>query len=178
VHQADAPALVPADVEHDAAALVGDGLERGVELRPAVAAARPEDVAGEALGVDPDQHVLAVAEVALHQRDVVGAVEHRLVADGAEDAVRGGICASATRTTCFSVRRRHAMRSAMEMMARSCVAANALSSSSRAMPLWSCSLTISQMTPPGPARPSGTGRPRPRCARRGAARRPRARAAG
>ena len=58
MHQADAPALVPADVEHDAAALGGDRRERGVELRPAVAAARAEDVAGEALGVHADQHVL------------------------------------------------------------------------------------------------------------------------
>ena len=57
VHQADAPALVAAQVDHDAAALVGDGAQRCVQLRPAVAAQRAEDVAGQALGVQPDQHV-------------------------------------------------------------------------------------------------------------------------
>ena len=90
VHEADAPALVAAHVEHDARGpRPRHGLERGVELRAAVAAARAEDVAGEALGVHADEHVLAVADVAADEGDVVGAVEHRLVADGEELAVAG-----------------------------------------------------------------------------------------
>jgi hypothetical protein len=60
-----------------------------------------------------------------------------------------GICASATRVTCFSVRRRQAIRSAIEMIASSWVAAKTFSSSSRAIPFSSFSLTISQMTPTG-----------------------------
>ena len=89
MHDADAPALVPADVEHDAAALPADRLDRGVELRSAVAAQRAEDVAGEALGVHADEHVLTVAEVAGDEREVLAAVEQAAVADGAELAVLG-----------------------------------------------------------------------------------------
>ena len=51
VHQPDAAALVAAQVDHDAATAVGDGAQRGVQLRPAVAAQRAEHVAGQALGV-------------------------------------------------------------------------------------------------------------------------------
>ena len=117
-------ALVPAHVEHDAAALGGDRGQRGVQLRPAVAAQRAEHVAGQALGVHPDQHVLAVAEVAVDQRDVLGVVEV-----GARSRPRGtspcsvGSRASATRSTCRSVRRRYAMRSAMEISASPCSSA-------------------------------------------------------
>ena len=89
VQQADAAALVPAHVEHDAAALVGDRGERRVELRTAVAAQRAEHVAGQALGVHPDQHVLAVADVAADERDVLAPSISAAVADGAELAVRG-----------------------------------------------------------------------------------------
>ena len=42
-----------------------------------------EDVAGQALGVDPDEDVVAVAEVAVDERDVLDAV------DGGAVAVRG-----------------------------------------------------------------------------------------
>ena len=51
VQQADAAPLVAAQVDHDAAAAVGDGAQRGVQLRAAVAAQRAEHVAGQALGV-------------------------------------------------------------------------------------------------------------------------------
>ncbi len=50
-HEADATAFLLL-VEEDARALVGDALEREVELIVAVATERVEDVAGEALGVD------------------------------------------------------------------------------------------------------------------------------
>ena len=69
VQQADPPALMPAHVEHDAAALARRRRQRGVQLRAAVAAQRAEHVAGQALRVHPDQHVLAVAEVAADQRE-------------------------------------------------------------------------------------------------------------
>ena len=83
MQQADPAALVPAHVEHDAAALGGDRGQRRVQLRAAVAALGAEHVAGQALGVHPDQHVLAVAEVAEDQRDVLGAVEVGVVPERA-----------------------------------------------------------------------------------------------
>ena len=76
VGQADAaPFLV--QVQQHAAALLGDPLHRRVELRAAVAARRVEDVAGQAARVDAHQHVLAVADLALDQRDVGLAVDAR-----------------------------------------------------------------------------------------------------
>ena len=54
--QADPAALVAAQVDHDAAALLDDPLQRLVELGAAVAAAAAEHVAGQALGVHPGQH--------------------------------------------------------------------------------------------------------------------------
>ena len=60
------------------------------QLRPAVAAQRAEDVAGQAFGVHPDQYVVAVAEVAGDQRDVFDAVLGVAVAVGGEVAVGGG----------------------------------------------------------------------------------------
>ena len=58
VAEADAAALVAAQVDDDAAALGGDPLERAVELHAAVAAHRAEHVAGEALGVHAHEHVV------------------------------------------------------------------------------------------------------------------------
>ena len=82
VQQTDAAALVAADVEHHAAALVGHRVQRGVQLRAAVAAQRAEHVAGQALGVHPDEHVLAVTDVAVDQRDQLAAGDGADVADG------------------------------------------------------------------------------------------------
>src|SRR6202035_3296599 len=61
--QADATALVAAQVEPDAAAALGDLGHGGVQLCAAVAPLRAEDVAGQALGVDADKDVLSVAGV-------------------------------------------------------------------------------------------------------------------
>ena len=58
VEQAD-PAALLGEVEQHAAALVLDHRERRGELVAAVAAQRVEDVAGQALAVDADEHVLA-----------------------------------------------------------------------------------------------------------------------
>ena len=67
-----------------------DPLERLLELRSAVAALRPEHVAGQALRVHPGQHRLVAGDVAAHQHDVLGAVDGDAVAVGREVAVRGG----------------------------------------------------------------------------------------
>ena len=61
--------------------------EREVELQAAVAAHRAEHVAGEALGVHADEHVLLARDLAAHERDVLGAVEQRLEHVGGEVAV-------------------------------------------------------------------------------------------
>ncbi|MEZ5419033.1 MAG: hypothetical protein R2708_17085 [Vicinamibacterales bacterium] len=77
VGKADAAAFL-VQVEHHAAALDGDPPERHVGLLAAVAARRVEDVAGDAGGVHAREHVVAVSEVALHQRDMGRAVEPAL----------------------------------------------------------------------------------------------------
>ena len=67
--------------------LLPAGLERRVELRAAVAARAREDVPGEALGVDADEHRIAVAPLPLHERDVLVPVDLVLVRHRAEFAV-------------------------------------------------------------------------------------------
>ena len=67
----------------------GDPGQRGLQLRTAVAAHRAEHVTGQALGVHPHQHVLAVADVAADQRDVLGTVVGRPVPERGEHAVLG-----------------------------------------------------------------------------------------
>ncbi len=66
-----------------------DPLERVVELHAAVAAQRPEDVAGEALGVDADQHVLVARDVAPDEGQVLHSVEQALEDVRGEVAVAG-----------------------------------------------------------------------------------------
>ena len=88
VQQADAAALL-GEVEQHAPALLLDRRQRRLELLAAVAAQRVEDVAGEALGVDADQHVLGAGDLALDHRDVVLVVHQRAVADGGELAELG-----------------------------------------------------------------------------------------
>ena len=89
VAEADAAALVAAQVDEDAPALLLDQVERGLQLRAAVAAQRAEDVAGQALGVDPHQHVLGPGHVAHDEGQVLLVVEHGLVDEGAELAALG-----------------------------------------------------------------------------------------
>src|SRR5580704_11717667 len=85
--QADPPALVAAQVQHDAASLGGDRGHRRVQLVPAVTPARPEHVAGQALRVRADQNVPAVAQVAQDENHVLGLVHRVLVTEGAPLAV-------------------------------------------------------------------------------------------
>src|SRR3954447_9378398 len=90
VTDADAATLVAAEVHDAAHAFLGDHLERGRELRTAIAAQRPEHVAGEALAVHAHEHVLLALHVAAHEGEVLIAVEHRLERDAAELAEFGG----------------------------------------------------------------------------------------
>ena len=86
--EADAAPLLP-HVEQDAAAGLLDLLQRGVELAAAIAAARAEDIAGQAFAVDAHEHRLAVGDVALHQREVVLLFMRRAVEQQVERAVIG-----------------------------------------------------------------------------------------
>ena len=81
--QADAAALL-VHVQHDAAAFSGDALHRGLELFPAVAAQRAEDVAGHALVVDAHEGGLVARNIAHDERHMLFLVEVGLVADRAE----------------------------------------------------------------------------------------------
>src|SRR3972149_4631040 len=68
-------------VEDKALALPRDRLHRALELLSAVAALRPENVAREALRVDPQEHAGLPADVPFHDYHVVAAArELRLVA--------------------------------------------------------------------------------------------------
>ena len=89
VAEADAAALVAAQVDEDAPALLLDEVERGLQLGAAVAAQGAEDVAGQALGVDPDEHVVGAGHVAHDERQVLLVVQHGLVDVGAELPVLG-----------------------------------------------------------------------------------------
>ena len=79
VQEPDAAPLLRHVQEH-AARLGGDAPQGGVELVAAVAAQRVEDVAGQALGVDADEHVVGAVDVAVHERDVV--LARQLLAEG------------------------------------------------------------------------------------------------
>ncbi len=83
--QADPPALVPAQVDDDAA-LVRGLLERRVQLRTAVAAQRAEGVPGQALGVHAHQGGVR-QRVHRDERDVLGAGLEVAVAVHPERAV-------------------------------------------------------------------------------------------
>ena len=94
--EADAPPLVAAQVDDDAAALLGDPPQGEVELGAAVAAGRAEDVAREALAVHPDQHGLAVGDVAGHEGEVLLAVEEAAEHVAGELSVARSGCARST----------------------------------------------------------------------------------
>ncbi len=90
VDQPDAAALLE-EIEDHPPALLGDQLEGAVELAPAVAALRAEDVAGQALAVDPHQDRLGrVGEVAVDQRQVLLAGDLGAVGVGLEVPVDRG----------------------------------------------------------------------------------------
>ena len=88
--QADAPSLVTPEVEDDADAGLRHPFQRPLQLEAAVAAKGPEDVAGEALGVDPHEDVLLALHRPPDQGHVLVAVEQGLVDVAGELAPLGG----------------------------------------------------------------------------------------
>src|SRR5687767_8585421 len=70
VHEPDAAPLLE-EVEEDAPPGFDDLLHRERELRPAVAAARTEDVPRQTLGVHANEHGLFLPNLAVHERDVL-----------------------------------------------------------------------------------------------------------
>ena len=70
VGQADSPSLLT-QIDNDAGPLLGDPLHGAVQLGAAVAAQGAQYVAGEALGVNPDQHVGTLRHLPQHQRQVL-----------------------------------------------------------------------------------------------------------
>src|SRR3954453_20248491 len=87
VQEAD-PAPLLRHVEKHSARLLGDPLERELQLLAAVAAKRMEDVAGQAPRVDAHEHVLLAVDVALDESDVVLARKRLTEGDGREVPVR------------------------------------------------------------------------------------------
>ena len=112
------PAALLRHVEEDAAPLARDLRERLLALLAAVAEKRVEDIAGEALGVDADEHVLGALDIAGDERDVHLAGELLAECDRPELAVLGREPTDAPRSTSFSWRRRYSTRSATVIIRR------------------------------------------------------------
>ncbi len=89
VEQADAATLL-AQVQDHARLLLADGAQRGGELIAAVAAQGAQGVAGEALAVQPDGHVLLPEGIALDDGHVVLAIAVVPEADDVEVPELGG----------------------------------------------------------------------------------------
>ena len=77
-------------VHHDAETGFGDAAQGPVQLGAAVAAAGPEDIPGEALAVDPHQHVLLAGRLTHNECQVGLLVDNPLVGQAAEVAEFGG----------------------------------------------------------------------------------------
>ena len=101
--QPDAAALVPTEVDHYAAAFIGDRTQRLFELIAAVAAQRSDDVASEAFAVHPHQGTVTAAPGGCHitedQREVFDAVDAAPVTTASKCPNSVGMLASATRWT-------------------------------------------------------------------------------
>ena len=88
VEEPDPTPLLP-HVHEDPAPLGLDPAERLVELEATVAPARVEDVPGQALGVDADEHRRVAGHRAHHQRERHAAVDRGVVGDRGELAEVG-----------------------------------------------------------------------------------------
>src|SRR5205814_9466157 len=77
VRQPDAAPLLIQVKEHTSS-FSRDPPHRKIELSTAIAADRVKDIAGEALGVDPNKDVFAIRDVAAHERDVGLIIQHVL----------------------------------------------------------------------------------------------------
>ena len=104
VGDADAAALVAAQVDDDAAARLGDRAQRVVELGAAVAAVRAEDVAREALAVHAHEHGSPPLTSPLTSARCSTPSMHRLPRVARELPWAVGTRALATRRTSRSVR--------------------------------------------------------------------------
>src|ERR1039457_81615 len=93
VDETDAAALLK-EIEEHALALPRDQLHRALELRPAIAALRAEDVAREAGGVHAYEDGLVLAPLSRHERHVLLVRDVGPIGDDADQAVarrqRGG----------------------------------------------------------------------------------------
>ena len=106
VEQPD-PAALLRQVQQHAAALALDLRQCRLELLAAVAAQRVEDIAGQALRVHADEHVVPPRDSPLDQRDVVLVVHQRAVSRTTENSPNAvGILVSTTRSTSLSCLRR------------------------------------------------------------------------
>ncbi len=83
----DPASLMASQVHDHALSFLGDLAKGEVELGTAVAAQRPEDVAGEALAVDADKDAARARHLAGHEREVVLAVDEREVGVPGERAI-------------------------------------------------------------------------------------------
>src|SRR5487761_2235468 len=90
VTKSDTATFVTTQIDHDPCTFSGDLGQRRLELGSAVATHRAEDVAGEALRMDPHQHIAPARDVAVDERDVLFAVEDTLEDERLELAVLGG----------------------------------------------------------------------------------------
>ena len=87
--EADAPAFL-AQVEEDPPARLGDHAHGQGELFAAVAAARAQDVAGEALGMEPDQDLVLAGHFSHDQGQVLLVLQVVLVKEQPEFPPVGG----------------------------------------------------------------------------------------
>jgi hypothetical protein len=97
VDEPDGATLLAGRVHEHPTLFRGDRAEREAQLNPTVASKRPENVAGEAFGVQSGQHVVAAGEVAENERevDVAGAGLERSGVERAERRREGhadGLC--------------------------------------------------------------------------------------
>ena len=84
--QPDPPPFLP-HIDDHARALIVDLLHRVMQLRTAIAPARPEDIAGQAFAMDAHQHVLAPRDLAFHERQMILAIDLRTIQVQGELAV-------------------------------------------------------------------------------------------
>lgn len=87
LRQAQSPPLLAAQVDQHARPRRHNGAQRGVQLGAAVAALSTQQVAQHGLGVHARQHARAARHVAVHQRQVLRAVQQRAVGARLKGAV-------------------------------------------------------------------------------------------
>src|SRR5690606_26609438 len=89
VRQPDPPPLLP-EVEDDPGAPANDLPHGAVELGPAIAFERAEDLPRDALAVDPHDHPLLSGWLAVNQGEVLASIALHGEDEGPELAVAGG----------------------------------------------------------------------------------------